>query len=78
MVEPDFSSPWRKEQEEESYCCGLILSGRRVLTTAHSVEHHTLLKVMKHKCDESYAATMLAIAPEYDLGMITLLSLCIF
>ncbi|KAH7837262.1 hypothetical protein Vadar_011728 [Vaccinium darrowii] len=26
---------------------------------------------MKHKCDESYAATMLAIAPEYDLAILT-------
>lgn len=69
MAKPDFASPWGREQEE-SYSTGLIVSGRKVLTTAHSVDHHTLVKLKKHNCDTMYTATMLAIAPECDLGMI--------
>ncbi|KAG5514602.1 hypothetical protein RHGRI_035864 [Rhododendron griersonianum] len=72
-AEPDVSSPWRKEQHE-SYGRGLILSGRRVLTTAHSVDHHTQLKVVKYDFGTEYTeytATMLAIAPECDLAILT-------
>ncbi|XP_058197119.1 protease Do-like 9 [Rhododendron vialii] len=70
MAEPDFASPWGRVQEE-SYSTGLIVSGRKVLTTAHSVDHHTLVKLKKHNCDTMYTATMLAIAPECDLAMLT-------
>ncbi|XP_058198013.1 protease Do-like 9 isoform X3 [Rhododendron vialii] len=72
-AEPDVSSPWRKEQND-SYGRGLILSGRRVLTTAHSVDHHTQLKVVKYDFGTEYTeytATMLAIAPECDLAILT-------
>ncbi|KAF7121138.1 hypothetical protein RHSIM_Rhsim13G0038400 [Rhododendron simsii] len=67
--EPDFSSPWEREQQV-SYGTGLIVSGRRVLTTARSVDHHTLVKLKKRNCDTRYNATVLAIAPECDLAML--------
>ncbi|KAI8523069.1 hypothetical protein RHMOL_Rhmol13G0046000 [Rhododendron molle] len=71
MAEPDFSYPWRREQEHQSYAYGLIMSGRRVLTTAHSVDHHTVLKLVKDNCHTLYTATMLAIAPECGLALLT-------
>ncbi|XP_058219688.1 protease Do-like 9 isoform X1 [Rhododendron vialii] len=70
-AKPDFSFPWETEQQE-SYGSGLVVRGRRVLTTAHLVDHHTLVKLKKHNCDTWYTATVLAIAPECDLAMLTI------
>ncbi|KAG5543073.1 hypothetical protein RHGRI_015981 [Rhododendron griersonianum] len=70
-AKPDFSFPWETEQQE-SYGSGLVVRGRRVLTTAHLVDHHTLVKLKKHNCDTWYIATVLAIAPECDLAMLTI------
>ncbi|KAF7120826.1 hypothetical protein RHSIM_Rhsim13G0033800 [Rhododendron simsii] len=69
-ADPDFSHPWRRDHTT-CFGIGLIISGRRVLTTAHSVDHHTLLKVSGYYYDNSYRATMLAIAPECDLAILT-------
>ncbi|KAI8523028.1 hypothetical protein RHMOL_Rhmol13G0042600 [Rhododendron molle] len=70
VADPDFSHPWRRDK---GWCfgIGLVMSGRRVLTTAHSVDHHTRLKVSDYYYDKSYTATMLAIAPECDLAILT-------
>ncbi|KAI8523025.1 hypothetical protein RHMOL_Rhmol13G0042500 [Rhododendron molle] len=62
--------PWRRDHRSR-FGTGLILSGRRVLTTAHSVDNHTLLEVRNDYYPKSYTATMLAIAPEYDLAILT-------
>ncbi|KAG5514768.1 hypothetical protein RHGRI_035979 [Rhododendron griersonianum] len=66
VADPDILYPWRRDNR---WCCGtgLILSGRRVLTTAHSVDHHIRLEVMNDYNANLYTATMLAIAPECDL-----------
>ncbi|KAH7838911.1 hypothetical protein Vadar_032583 [Vaccinium darrowii] len=69
-VMADFSSPWGCENKF-SDGTGLIVSGRRVLTTAHSVDNPSLVTLKKHNCDTSYTATVLAIAPECDLAMLT-------
>ncbi|XP_058198640.1 protease Do-like 9 [Rhododendron vialii] len=71
VADADVYSPWRRRQGP-SLGAGLILSGRRVLTTAHSVDQYTQLEVRKEvwggpKC----TATMLAVAPECDLAILT-------
>ncbi|KAE9460821.1 hypothetical protein C3L33_07293, partial [Rhododendron williamsianum] len=61
VAEADVFYPWRRKQEP-SYGAGLILSGRRVLTTAHSVDQYTQLEVGKEVWGPRYTATMLAVA----------------
>ncbi|KAI8523197.1 hypothetical protein RHMOL_Rhmol13G0054800 [Rhododendron molle] len=70
VADADVFSPWRREQGS-SCGTGLILSGRRVLTTAHSVDQYTQLEVGKEVWGPGYTATMLAVAPECDLAILT-------
>ncbi|CAA6670070.1 unnamed protein product [Spirodela intermedia] len=56
-TEPNFSLPWQRK--------------RQVLTNAHSVEHHTQVKLKKRGSDTKYLATVLAIGTECDIALLT-------
>lgn len=68
-TEPNFSLPWQRKRQYSSSSSGFIIGGRRVLTNAHSVEHHTQVKLKKRGSDIKYLATVLAIGTECDIGM---------
>jgi hypothetical protein len=68
-TEPNFSLPWQRKRQYSSSSSGFIIGGRRVLTNAHSVEHHTQVKLKKRGSDTKYLATVLAIGNECDIGM---------
>lgn len=68
-TEPNFSLPWQRKRQYSSSSSGFIVGGRRVLTNAHSVEHHTQVKLKKRGSDTKYLATVLAIGTECDIGM---------
>ncbi|KAL3685912.1 hypothetical protein R1sor_003934 [Riccia sorocarpa] len=70
-TEPNFSLPWQRKRQFSSNSSGFIISERRVLTNAHSVEHHTQVKVKKRGSDTKYLATVLAIGTECDIAMLT-------
>ncbi|KAG5059833.1 Protease Do-like 9 [Glycine soja] len=70
-TEPNFSLPWQRKRQYSSSSSGLIVGGRRVLTNAHSVEHHTQVKLKKRGSDTKYLATVLAIGTECDIAMLT-------
>lgn len=67
-TEPNFSLPWQRKRQYSSSSSGFIIGERRVLTNAHSVEHHTQVKVKKRGSDTKYLATVLAIGTECDIG----------
>lgn len=67
-TEPNFSLPWQRKRQYSSSSSGFIVAGRRVLTNAHSVEHHTQVKLKKRGSDTKYLATVLAIGTECDIG----------
>ena len=67
-TEPNFSLPWQRKRQFSSSSSGFIVSGRRVLTNAHSVEHYTQVKLKKRGSDTKYLATVLAIGTECDIG----------
>jgi len=67
-TEPNFSLPWQRKRQYSSSSSGFIISGRRVLTNAHSVEHYTQVKLKKRGSDTKYLATVLAIGTECDIG----------
>ncbi|OWM71569.1 hypothetical protein CDL15_Pgr005756 [Punica granatum] len=73
-TEPNFSLPWQRKRQYSSSSSGFIIGGRRVLTNAHSVEHHTQVKVKKRGSDTKYLATVLAIGTECDIAMLTVSS----
>lgn len=75
-TEPNFSLPWQRKRQYSSSSSGFIIGGRRVLTNAHSVEHHTQVKLKKRGSDTKYLATVLAIGTECDIGMENLGSFC--
>ncbi|XP_031481245.1 protease Do-like 9 [Nymphaea colorata] len=70
-TDPNFSLPWQRKRQYSSSSSGFILGGRRVLTNAHSVEHHTQVKLKKRGSDTKYLATVLAIGTECDIAMLT-------
>jgi len=39
--EPNYSLPWQRKRQFSSTSSGFVISGRRILTNAHSVDHHT-------------------------------------
>ncbi|CAM8980589.1 unnamed protein product [Rhodiola kirilowii] len=70
-TEPNFSLPWQRKRQYSSSSSGFIIGGRRVLTNAHSVEHHTQVKLKKRGSDTKYLATVLAIGNECDIALLT-------
>ncbi|XP_078431289.1 protease Do-like 9 [Wolffia australiana] len=70
-TEPNFSLPWQRKRQYSSSSSGFIVSGRRVLTNAHSVEHYTQVKLKKRGSDTKYLATVLAIGTECDIALLT-------
>lgn len=67
-TEPNFSLMWQRKRQYSSSSSGFAIGGRRVLTNAHSVEHHTQVKLKKRGSDTKYLATVLAIGTECDIG----------
>ncbi|CAI9766755.1 unnamed protein product [Fraxinus pennsylvanica] len=70
-TEPNFSLPWQRKRQYSSSSSGFIIGGRRIFTNAHSVEHHTQVKLKKRGSDTKYLATVLAIGTECDIAMLT-------
>ncbi|KAJ8749892.1 hypothetical protein K2173_013807 [Erythroxylum novogranatense] len=70
-TDPNFSLPWQRKRQYSSSSSGFIVGRRRVLTNAHSVEHHTQVKLKKRGSDTKYLATVLAIGTECDIALLT-------
>ncbi|KAK1359696.1 putative peptidase Do [Heracleum sosnowskyi] len=70
-TDPNFSLPWQRKRQYSSSSSGFVISGRRVLTNAHSVEHFTQVKVKKRGSDTKYVATVLAVGTECDIALLT-------
>ena len=69
-TEPNYSLPWQRKRQSASTSSGFVIPGRRVLTNAHSVEHHTQVKLKKRGSDVKYVAKVLAIGVECDLALL--------
>lgn len=70
-TEPNFSLPWQRKRQYSSSSSGFVISGRRVLTNAHSVDHYTQVKLKKRGSDTKYVATVLAVGTECDIALLT-------
>mmetsp|Transcript_23092 Transcript_23092/g.64141 ORF Transcript_23092/g.64141 Transcript_23092/m.64141 type:complete len:556 (-) Transcript_23092:173-1840(-) len=71
--EPNFSLPWQRKRQYSSSSSGFIISlkDRRILTNAHSVEHHTQVKLKRRGSDDKYVATVLSVGTECDIALLT-------
>lgn len=70
-AEPDYSLPWQLQRQYATTGSGFMISGRRLLTNAHCVDHHTQVTVTKTGDDTKYIATVLAIGHECDIALLT-------
>eukprot|EP00884_Botryococcus_braunii_P012079 jgi/Botrbrau1/20872/Bobra.0135s0007.1 len=69
--EPNFSLPWQRKRQYQSTSSGFVIGNNRILTNAHSVDHHTQVKVRRRGSDEKYVARVLAVGTECDIAMLT-------
>ncbi|XP_058197151.1 protease Do-like 9 isoform X3 [Rhododendron vialii] len=69
-VEPNYAFPWEMKQEEGCWS-GFIVSGRKVCTSASAVDLHKEVKLKTSKCDVWYTATVLSVAFETNLAILT-------
>lgn len=69
--EPNFSLPWQRKRQFQSSGSGFIIPGRRILTNAHCVDHHTQVKVKRRGTDTKFVASVLSIGAECDIAMLT-------
>ncbi|XP_058198024.1 protease Do-like 9 isoform X2 [Rhododendron vialii] len=58
-------------EQEEGCRSGFIVSGRKVLTSAGAVDLHQEVKLKKGNCDVWYTATVLSVAFDTDLAILT-------
>jgi len=70
-TEPNYSMPWQMKRQKKSTSSGFVISGRRILTNAHSIVYQTSVHVRKHGSAKKYIATVLAEGHESDLAMLT-------
>ncbi|XP_058197395.1 protease Do-like 9 isoform X2 [Rhododendron vialii] len=67
---PDYLCP-RQREPKNTTSSGFIVRGRKVLTCAHSVDNHTKVQLKKPNSDTLYTATVLSVALECDLALLT-------
>jgi len=70
-TEPNYAMPWQMKRQKKSTSSGFLISGRRILTNAHSIVYHTSVLVKKHGSAKKYAAEVVAEGHECDLAMLT-------
>ena len=68
--EPAFNQPWTKRRQTSSTSSGFAIPGRRILTNAHSVDHHVSVKCRRRGSDAKVVARVLAVGVECDLALI--------
>lgn len=70
-AEPDYYLPWQLQRQMTSTGSGFMISGNRLLTNAHCVQHHTQVTVKRTGDEKKYIASVLAIGAECDLALLT-------
>jgi S1-C subfamily serine protease len=68
--EPDYSNPWVKSPDRIETGTGSIISGHRIITSAHVVADSTAVKVRKALDDKQYEAHVAFVSHEADLAIL--------
>eukprot|EP00298_Acanthocystis_sp_HF-20_P014018 c20602_g1_i2.p1 GENE.c20602_g1_i2~~c20602_g1_i2.p1 ORF type:complete len:619 (+),score=230.11 c20602_g1_i2:112-1968(+) len=69
-TDPNYSLPWQMKHQESSTSSGFVIEGKRILTNAHSVEHHSQVKVRRKGFETKFIATVLCVGRECDLALL--------
>ncbi|KAI5068576.1 hypothetical protein GOP47_0016921 [Adiantum capillus-veneris] len=70
-AEPDYSLPWQLRRQVTTTGSGFMISGKKLITNAHCVEHHTQVRVKRTGEDTKYIANVLAIGADCDLALLS-------
>lgn len=69
---PDYFTPWRLLNAQQSSGSGAVISGRRILTNAHVVADASYIQVQKHGDPRKFLAQVSFVSHAADLAIITL------
>ena len=64
--------PWIRSSAQETTGTGVVIDGKRILTSAQLVVHSSQVFVQPNRSAEKLAATVQAVAPDIDLAVLTL------
>jgi S1-C subfamily serine protease len=67
---PDYDQPWQMTGERSSSGSGCIISGNRILTSAHVVSNQTFIQVRRFGETDKYIARVLAVGHDCDLALL--------
>ena len=69
---PDAYKPWTKQSPTEQTGSGVVIKGRRLLTSAHVVEYASQVQIQANQAGDRISVTVEAIAPGIDLAVLKL------
>src|ERR1700729_4663776 len=72
MRYPDPFKPWTKQAPSEATASGVVIEGKRILTTAHAVLYASQVQIQANAAGDKLSATVIAIAPGIDLAVLQL------
>ncbi|XP_010027524.2 protease Do-like 10, mitochondrial isoform X1 [Eucalyptus grandis] len=67
---PGYLLPWQNKPPREARGSGFVISGNRIITSAHVVADHTFIQVRKPGSATKYNAHVLSVAHECDLAIL--------
>jgi len=73
-VEPDYKAPWNAGVIARGIGAGFVIDGHRILTNAHVVSNSRYLTVERDGDPNKYPATVLFVAHDCDLALVTVSS----
>ncbi len=69
--EPDYKAPWNAGAIQRGVGAGFVIDGSRIMTNAHVVSNSRYLTVEREGDPNKYRATVLFVAHDCDLALIT-------
>jgi S1-C subfamily serine protease len=69
---PDLAKPWTKQAPRDVTGSGMVIEGRRILTSAHVVLYASQVQVQANQAGDKLPATVEAVAPGIDLAVLKL------
>jgi len=70
IYRPNYYIPWQNKMREGCSGTGVVIAGKRILTTAHNVTDATYITVKKQTADEKFNAKVLFIDHDCDLALL--------
>ena len=67
---PSYDNPWNTLGPDSKNGSGAVISGNRILTSAHVVENSTFIQVRLYGSAKRYEANVVAISHEADLAIL--------